>query len=301
MHLTTAGLLTLGLLMTAGVPTRAQQLVGEDTVKVSDHVWAIMGFPNVGIVVGSKATLVVDTGLGPRNGATAARVAARLSNNARLYLTTTHFHPEHAGGEPGFPPTTILIRDAVQEREMREHGQEMLDFFRGMSAQNKELLADVKLRPPDIEFDREAKLELGGVTVRLLWFGEAHTKGDELIFVEPDQTLVSGDVVQNKTVPAIFREGGTPRSWVAVLDQVAKLDVRHVLPDHSPIGDGSLITAERRFIGDVHARALVLKRQGVKPEDAGKQIAAELRSKYPDWPNLDRVGDFVQRVYTESQ
>src|SRR5215831_1975115 len=60
MHLTTAGLLTLGLLMTAGVPTRAQQLVGEDTVKVSDHVWAIMGFPNVGIVVGSKATLVVD-------------------------------------------------------------------------------------------------------------------------------------------------------------------------------------------------------------------------------------------------
>lgn len=299
---TAVHLLTLNLLIASLARAQAQPLLGENTVKVSDHVWAIMGFPNIGIVVGSKATLVVDTGIGPRNGATAARVAARLSNNnARLYLTTTHFHPEHAGGEPGFPPTTILIRNAVQERDMQEHGEEMLDFFRGMSAQNKELLANVKLRPPDIVYDREAKVDLGGVTARLLWYGEAHTKGDELILIEPDQTLISGDVVQNKTVPSIFRDGGTPASWLAVLDQVAKLDVRHVLPDHSAIGDGSLVTVERNFIADVHARSVSLKRQGVKPEDAGKQVAAELKAKYPDWPNLDRIGDFVQRAYTESQ
>ncbi len=41
-------------------------ILGENTVKVSDHVWAIMGWPNIGIVVGENATLVVDTGLGPR-------------------------------------------------------------------------------------------------------------------------------------------------------------------------------------------------------------------------------------------
>ena len=48
-------------------------LVKEDTaVKVSDHVFVIFDdnvrfVPNVGIVVGDTATLVVDTGLGPRN------------------------------------------------------------------------------------------------------------------------------------------------------------------------------------------------------------------------------------------
>ena len=78
---------------------------------VSVHVYAIMGFPNIGIVVGSRATLVVDTGLGPRNGAIAAREAAKLSKNPNqlLYLTTTHYHPEHAAGEMGFPANTILI------------------------------------------------------------------------------------------------------------------------------------------------------------------------------------------------
>jgi hypothetical protein len=32
-----------------------------------------MGFPDIAIIVGDRATLVVDTGLAPRNGATAAR------------------------------------------------------------------------------------------------------------------------------------------------------------------------------------------------------------------------------------
>ena len=83
----------------------SQPIVGENPIRISDHVWAIMGFPNIAIVVGSRATLVVDTGMGPKNGATAARVAARLApNNQKLFLTTTHFHPEHAAGEPGFPP-----------------------------------------------------------------------------------------------------------------------------------------------------------------------------------------------------
>jgi glyoxylase-like metal-dependent hydrolase (beta-lactamase superfamily II) len=99
----------------------AQPLLGDNATKISDHVWAIMGFPNVAIVIGERATLVVDTGLGPRNGATVARIAAKLSGNQKLFLTTTHFHPEHAAGEGGFPPNTILIRNAVQQQEMEQH------------------------------------------------------------------------------------------------------------------------------------------------------------------------------------
>jgi len=209
----------------------SQPILDENTTRISDHVWAIMGFPNIAIIVGSRATLVVDTGMGPKNGATIARVAAKVApGNTKLFLTTTHFHPEHAAGEPGFPAGTILIRNTVQQQEMEKHGQEMIDMFSGRSAQNKELLAGVVLRPPDVTFDQEAKVDLGGVTVRLLWFGGAHTKGDELTFVEPDRTLISGDVVQNKTLPNIYGDGGTPASWLAVLDKIAALNAAHVLP-----------------------------------------------------------------------
>jgi len=287
------------LLSTTGLAQSHDPMLGEETTKISDHVWAIMGFPNIAIVVGSRATLVVDTGLGPKNGATIARVAAKLApNNTRLFLTTTHFHPEHAAGEPGFPANTILIRDAVQQQEMEKHGQEMIDMFSGRSAENKDLLAGVALRPPDVTFSQEATVDLGGVTVRLLWFGGAHTKGDELIFVEPDRTLVSGDVVQNKTMPGIFGDGGTPATWLAVLDKVEALNAAHILPDHSAPGDGSLVGAERDLIAGIQTRARALKQQGVSVEDAGKQISAELKTQHPDWPNTNAAG-FVKSVYAE--
>jgi glyoxylase-like metal-dependent hydrolase (beta-lactamase superfamily II) len=293
-----AALLLVGLTCLNASAQMAQPVLGENATIISDHVWAVMGFPNVAIVIGDRATLVVDTGLGPRNGATVARVAAKLSGNQKLFLTTTHFHPEHAGGEGGFPPNTILIRNAVQQQEMEQHGMEMIEMFSGRSAQNKELLAGVKPRSPDIVFDTDAKVDLGGVAVRLLWFGGAHTKGDELTFVEPDGTLVSGDVVQNKVVPNIFGDGGTPASWIAVLDKISALPVRHVLPDHSAPGDGSLVARERAFIDDLRTRALALKQQGVSADDAGKQLGAEFKTKYSDWPNMNVAG-FVRSIYTE--
>jgi glyoxylase-like metal-dependent hydrolase (beta-lactamase superfamily II) len=292
----------LALCLVAAAPCAAQNqvILNEDTLtKVSGHVWAIMGFPNVGIVVGTNATLVVDTGLGPRNGATVARVAKKLAPHNKLYLTTTHFHPEHAAGAPGFPPETVLIRDKVQQEEMEKHGEEMIQMFASRNEQQKELLANVKLRPPDETFDKERKLDLGGgVTARLLWFGGAHTKGDELTFVEPDKTLISGDVVQNKTAPNIFGDGGTPASWIAVLDQVEKLGALHVLPDHSAIGDGSLVAQEKAFITDLQTQALALKRQGISADEAGKRLTAEFKTKYADWP-INNLTNFVKSIYAE--
>jgi glyoxylase-like metal-dependent hydrolase (beta-lactamase superfamily II) len=276
-----------------------QAILGEETVRVSDHVWAIMGFPNIGIVVGQDATLVVDTGLGPRNGATIAKVAKHLAPRNKLYLTTTHFHPEHAAGASGFPAGTILIRDKVQQDEMEKHGAEMIEMFSSRNAQWKELLADAKLPPPDETFDKERVLDLGGgVKARLLWFGGAHTKGDELTFVEPDSTLISGDVVQNKVVPNIYGDGGTPASWIQVLDQVAKLGAVHVLPDHSAVGDGSLVAQEKAFITDLRTRALDLKRQGLDADEAGKRLTVEFKAKYSDWP-ISSVSGFVKSVYAE--
>jgi hypothetical protein len=65
------------------------------------HVCAIMGFPDIAVVVGSHATLLVATGPGSKNGATAAAgVAAKLApDNPKLFLTATHSDPEQAAGE----------------------------------------------------------------------------------------------------------------------------------------------------------------------------------------------------------
>jgi glyoxylase-like metal-dependent hydrolase (beta-lactamase superfamily II) len=282
-------------------PTPRPQGVPENAVThVSDHVYAILGFPNIGIVVGTRATLVVDTGMGPRNGAIVVREAEKLSKGPNLYLTTTHFHPEHSAGEQAFPPGAVLIRPTVQQEELEKHGAEFIELFRSRSALNKELLADVKQRPPDILFDRELKLDLGGVTARLLWLGAAHTQGDELIFVPEDSVLLSGDIVQNKLVPSMPNADANAKSWLAILDNLEALKPRFIVPDHGALGDGSLIGKERAFLLDLQTRALELKRQGISVEEAAPRVTAELKTKYPDWESMNAVQNAVRRVYAES-
>lgn len=278
-----------------------QPLLDENNVKqVSEHVYVIMGFPNIGIVVGNRATLVVDTGLGARNGATVVRAEQNLAKSPILYLTTTHFHPEHATGLQSFPANTILIRPNVQQAELDKDGPAMVERFRNMSAQNKDLLADVQLRPPDILFDNEMKLDLGGVTADLLWYGPAHTDGDISIFVEPDSTLIPGDIVQNKLIPNLIGDNVSAKSWIDVLDKLAPLHPKFIVPDHGTLGDGSLIPQERAYLVDLRARSLELKSQGKSADDAAKMVTDELKAKYPDWTG-NAVGADVRKIYSETQ
>jgi glyoxylase-like metal-dependent hydrolase (beta-lactamase superfamily II) len=280
-----------------------QPLLSEDNVKrVSDHVYVMEGFPNVVYVIGSRATLVVDTGLGERNGDTVMRAEQKLAKGPILYLTTTHYHSEHTTGEQAFPASTIIIRNSVQQEEMTKGVGAHMDAFRKMSAQNSDLLKEVHFRPPDVLFDREAKLDLGGVTARLFWVGPAHTKGDELIFVEEDSVLIPGDIVQKDIFPIMPNADASIKGWLANLDNVEALHPKFIVPDHgAPIVDASQIGVERAYILALQSRALELKKQGVSAEDAGKTITAELKAKYPDWPNPNNVAGEVLRVYEQSQ
>lgn len=296
--------LVLCLLLLAPVAAWAQQpnghLLSPDNLsQLAPHVWMIKGFPNIGIVVGPTATLVIDTGLGTRNGQIVAGVAQRLSpKGQKLYLTTTHYHAEHAAGDGGFPAGTIVIRPRPQQAELEAEGQKLIDLFSSRSAEDKELLADARINPANILFDRSYQLDLGGgVNVGLYWFGGAHTKGDELVMVEPDSVLFTGDVVQNKAGPYFYCSDCTPKTWLAVLEQMAQFSPRIVVPDHSPPGDGSLIAQERELMAFLQSRIAALEASGDTADQATQALTAEVKEKYPGWTGFNHIDLAVAHSY----
>jgi hypothetical protein len=135
-----------------------------------------------------------------------------------------------------------------------------------------------------------------------MWLGKAHTEGDELTFVEPDATLVSGDVVQNATMPMIYTvigKGGTPTTWLKTVDRVAELHAAHVVPDHSEPGGGELVSAERKLLAEIRGSAIELKRRKLSVEQAGAQISAKLKQEHPDWLSTDATA-YVRSVYQDT-
>ena len=289
----------------AGQQPPADPLIRENaTMKISEHVYVIPDFnigvvPNVGIVVGSRATLVVDTGLGPRNGQTVLREVGKVSRNAELYVVSTHFHPEHALGEAAFPATARIIRARAQQQDIDEFGLMLAQTFASRSPVMAELLKDVQFRKADIFFDREHTLDLGGVRVRMMSLGPTHTRGDTAIFVEGDRILFAGDIVMNRTFVAFASPYSSVKAWLTVLDVLEPLRPIRLVPSHGAIGDASLIDEQRAVLKGVQARVAELKSQGKPVDEVAKTVTAEMQAKHADWTAPGRVTVAATTAYKE--
>jgi glyoxylase-like metal-dependent hydrolase (beta-lactamase superfamily II) len=256
------------------------------TVKVSEHVYVIPdgnvgGVPNVGIVVGRNATLVIDTGLGLRNGQTVLREVEKLTKTSQIYIVGTHFHSEHILGESAFPPTAKVIRARAQQQDIDQFGVQ--PNFATRSPAMAELMKDSEFRRADEFFDSEKTMDLGGVRARLMWFGGTHTNGDTLIFIEGDNVLFAGDVIMNRRFLGFNSQGSSVRAWLNSLDKVEPLHPTTIVPSHGEMGNGSLIELNRTYLKALQTRVAELKREGKTVDQVAETVVAEFKSKYPEW------------------
>ncbi len=274
-------------------------------VKLGEHTWAIPdggvgGVPNVGIVVGSRATLVIDPGMGRRNGEIVLREVAKVSRNAELYIATTHYHPEHTTGYVAFPASAKYVNSRIQEAEFVEAGMGMIQAFASRSPIQTDLLKDAQRRVADITFDKEYMLDLGGVRVRFLLVGPTHTKGDTGFFVEGDNVLFSGDVVMNQSFVAANAMTSSVRAWLAAFDAFEAMGPRSIVPAHGPIGDGSLIPTLRAVMTDIQTRTRAMKAQGRTADDVATTLQMDVQAKYPMWARLNGVAAAARAAYNEA-
>jgi metallo-beta-lactamase class B len=273
------------------------------TVKVAPHSYVIPDgsvvlVPNVGIVVGSKATLVVDTGMGPKNGAIVMKEVAKVSRNSEIYLVTTHFHAEHVAGISAFPAGTKYVISRVQQQDLDELGADLTKRFAGGSPVMADLLTNAPVRRADVLFDREYKIDLGGVNVRLLALGSTHTRGDTMVFVEQDKVLFAGDVVMPR-VPVAFSQTSSAKVWEDVFAQLTPLGSTVIVPAHGPTGTGTMLAEQRAAFAGLRTRVRELKGQGQPADDAVKTLTAEFQQQHPDWTATNRVGAIVRGMYGE--
>ena len=76
--------------------------------------------PNIGIVIGTDAVLVIDSGMGRENGQRVLHKAMEVAGSKPLLLTTTHFHPEHAFGTQVFKGHATILTNTTQADETAE-------------------------------------------------------------------------------------------------------------------------------------------------------------------------------------
>ncbi|MGA9498615.1 MAG: MBL fold metallo-hydrolase [Pseudolabrys sp.] len=296
-----AALLMLAQPLAAQTP--ADPIVKTEGLRqVSPHIYIIPDnsvplVPNVGFVIGERGILVIDTGLGPRNGSAVLEVAKELGGSRALYLVTTHFHPEHDLGAQVFPESTTLIRSNDQAKDIAEFGLQPAQVFARRSAINAELLKDADFRKANATFDRDYALDLGGVKVQLIAMGANHTRGDTAIWVESDRVLFSGDVAM-RAQPVFASPYSTIRHWLSSLDKLEALRPAVIVPSHGPTGDAAFISGYRNYLIEVRDRTAADKKAGRTADQTTETVTAAMAERFPD---KGRLAGAIKAAYAEAQ
>ncbi|MFC7328579.1 MBL fold metallo-hydrolase [Marinactinospora rubrisoli] len=284
-------------------------IVRGEPVQVSDAVYVIPDdrvpiVPNVGIVVGDTAALVIDTGIGPRNGARVLDQARRLAGDRPLYLTTTHFHPEHGFGAQAFKGAATIVYNRGQRDELHRKGGAFLDMFSGMGPHIAAELEGAELVDPDVTYEGQAEIDLGGHVATLRAVGPAHTASDQVVLID-DRVLFGGDLFETRMFPIApyFPPHDTDvdiARWITVLDELAALNAEVVVPGHGEItGDSatSPIREVRDYFGYLRDEATRLRAGGASADEAAAVIETAARARWSTWDNGDWIGSAVRACY----
>lgn len=255
--------------------------------------------PNVGIVLGDRAALVIDTGIGPRNGAYVLSQARRLAGDRPLFLTTTHFHPEHGFGAQAFRGAATIVYNRAQRDELRRKGPGYVEMFKGLGPHIAAELSTVELVDPDIVYDGSAEIDLGGRRALLTAHGPAHSVGDQTVLID-DQVLFTGDLAETRMFPIAphFPPHDTDvdiTRWIAVMDELLALRPTIVVPGHGEVTDVSLLRDVRDYLDYVHSETLRLSAAGTDLATTTSTISASARERWAGWANPEWI-DFAVRV-----
>ncbi|MET0905319.1 MAG: quinoprotein relay system zinc metallohydrolase 2 [Tardiphaga sp.] len=247
---------------------------GRIALASSDNDGAIA---NIGFIIGTQAVAVIDTGGSVREGRRLlAAIRARTGAPIR-YVINTHGHPDHMFGNAAF------VADGVQfvghhrlPQAMATRGPFYLDSFRRIMGDA--LLNDVRIVPPTLLVKGSLALDLGERTVIIQAWPVAHSDNDVTVFDQDSKTLFAGDLVFIRHIPVL---DGSIKNWLGILDDLAALPARRVVPGHGPVSDwpGGLAD-ERRYLGTL---ATDIRRDvvGGRPiRQAAEQAAASERQRW---------------------
>lgn len=247
---------------------------GRIALASSDNDGAIA---NIGFIIGTQAVAVIDTGGSVREGRRLlAAIRARTGAPIR-YVINTHGHPDHMFGNAAF------VADGVQfvghhrlPQAMATRGPFYLDSFRRIMGDA--LLNEVRIVPPTLLVKGSLALDLGERTVIIQAWPVAHSDNDVTVFDQDSKTLFAGDLVFIRHIPVL---DGSIKNWLGILDDLAALPARRVVPGHGPVNDWpGALADERRYLGTL---ATDIRRDvvGGRPiRQAAEQAAASERQRW---------------------
>lgn len=249
---------------------------------------------NASFLVTDEGVLVVDTRQHVRDGEDLIARIRKVTDKPIKWVVNSHFHADHYLGNPAFKAAgativahrdTAMLMQKMHAKEISRRG----GFFKSRGYDPKQ----VALVMPDVTFDHEMTIRLGGRDIRLIYLGPGQQIGDTFVLFPHNRAVhAPGAFAQQSWANTVF----TPsiEGWVGVLRKLAAMDVETVLPAHGDVAKRADLEEGARFLTalDAGVRAAVAK--GLS---ADATVAALPFEQYKDWRNYERREHSIRSLY----
>jgi len=276
-------------------PALAREIAPGVLVLPDQHIDLV---PNIGIVIGTDAVLVVDCGLGKANGELVRNFAREVAGSKPVLLTTTHFHPEHAFGSQAFRGYATILTNITQADELRDKGGFFLTLFRDLGPDAREALEGTEVVMPDETYEGERTIDLGGKQVILRELA-GHTRGDQIVFLPREQVLFTGDLVENRLFPIFPDQDAHGKQWIEALAHMIRLSPATVVPGHGELGTVELLQEFQDHLTFVRQEVNQRVNQGQPLELIDQEAARIIKERYQEWGNDMWIPLAIRNIYAE--
>jgi cyclase len=185
---------------------------------------------NVTGIVDDSSTLLIDSGL-PSRISELNDAIFKTPKRPVIRLVNTHWHFDHTGGNTYFGSAGVIIIAQENVKKQLLSVQEVP--FVG--------LRDGHYPPealPGETYSSSMSLHQGPQALTLENYGSAHTDGDTIIYMNPANVAVVGDIFSNRVYPIIdLASGGSIDGLIRSVDRIlAQTDDRtKIVPGHGPL------------------------------------------------------------------
>ncbi|MEN9712018.1 MAG: hypothetical protein RLY90_279 [Pseudomonadota bacterium] len=208
--------------------------------QLSAHCWAYTaeGDPNSGVIIGDQYIMVSDATATPDMARDLIAKIRTVSDKPIKYVLLTHYHAVRVLGASAYAAegaTEILASRGTYELIVERGAQDMQSeierfprLFRGVEGIPG--LTWPTLVIGDGQPGRQGSLtvDLGGVKVEIWHPGAGHTRGDTIAWVEAEQVLFSGDLVEYEA--GVYTGDAQLEEWPATLEALRALNAQAIVP-----------------------------------------------------------------------
>lgn len=202
-----------------------------------------------GIVIGDDAVAVIDSCTFADDARILLDTVASLTSAPIRYVVNTHHHGDHTFGNWLFRPAAIVGHERCRAWLVGEAGETHREMMNQWMPASKERMASVVIDPPDVTFEERMRLHLGGVTLRLEYFGRAHTDNDIAIGVEEAGVCFAGDIIGEP----LFCEDAFPAEWGTTLRGLAAVPEATFASGHDPLVDRAYVERQAALAEELAA------------------------------------------------